>query len=81
MPSSTRFAALVDTLGKISRNCSRQNVAGPSVLKAGPCCVERILGSWPAYDGSMRIPAAGSDESGAAERIVMNAVPPFAGSV
>src|ERR1051325_11156224 len=29
----------------------------------------------------MRVPAEGSDESGVAERIVMNAPPPFAGRV
>src|SRR3954467_12533597 len=46
-----------------------------------PPLVPRIFGSWLEYAGVMRSPAAGSDESGADDRMVMYVLPFFAGSM
>jgi hypothetical protein len=80
-PSSTRSAVLVPGCGRNSRNINLQYVAPEPVFSAEPLLFDRIFASDDEYDGDIRTPLAGSEESGAADRTVMNAVPPFAGNL
>jgi hypothetical protein len=51
------------------------------VRSAAPELLARSFGRYFENDGSIRCPAAGSDESDAADRMVMSAVPFFARSL
>src|SRR3954468_1135724 len=77
-PNATSVALLVDELGRNSRKSKVQYDAPGSVRIAGPAVVDRIFASSGDEAGEMRMPAAGSDESGLDERMVIGCVPPFA---
>src|SRR4051812_17686576 len=81
-PNSTRFAPAVGSAGENSRNIRRQLLAAAAVVGAPPPrAAARIFASCPAYAGVRRVPAGGSEESGADDRTVIMAVPLFTGSL
>src|SRR5690348_13612484 len=81
-PKSTRSELDVVDSGENSRNIRRQLLAPVAVVMAMPprepaLIFARLL----EYAGVTRVPAGGSDESGAEDRTVIIAVPLFAGSL